>query len=220
MLSRGTEPTWHGPRPQPKAAPGHDCRAPHECRKLAPMDAREDDDAALMLAYAGGDARAFETLYARHRGHLYSFIMHRVSDRGRADELFQETWSRVIKARQRYRPQAKFSTWLLQIAHNLVVDSYRRARPQAGAEETERVFESRAAPEHEQPERVLGDFQQRRRLQIAIEQLADEQRAVFLLRMQQELSLEEIASITGVGRETAKSRLRYARARIREHFRP
>jgi RNA polymerase sigma-70 factor (ECF subfamily) len=180
------------------------------------MDAPLADDGALMLAWAGGDAAAFTELYGRHKGPLYRFLLKTVKDRAAADELFQETWSRVIAARQRYRAEAKFSTWLLQIAHNLAIDSFRKQRPQAGAEESEAVFAAQAAPEREQPEHALSDFELRRRMQRAIESLPDEQRTAFVLRMENELSLEDIAAVTGVGRETAKSRLRYAMARIRE----
>src|SRR5215469_18803475 len=117
------------------------------------MDAAHPDE-KLMQAYARGDMRAFDTLYARSRGMLYRFILRSVADRASADELFQETWSRLIASRERYRVEAKFSTWLLQIAHNLIIDSFRRARPQAGAEETETVLRELDAPESEQPERV------------------------------------------------------------------
>lgn len=178
----------------------------------------DDDDARLMLAWTAGDPEAFETLYRRHRGPLYRFLLRRLNHRATADELFQETWSRVIGARERYRPDGKFSAWLLQIAHNLVVDHYRRQRPEPGAEEAERALAAEAAPAHEEPERVLSAFEQRRRLQLALERLPEEQRGTFLLRMEGELSLEEIGKITGVGRETAKSRLRYALARIREEL--
>jgi RNA polymerase sigma factor (sigma-70 family) len=180
------------------------------------MDDAADDDASLMLAYAAGRVSAFDTLYARHRERLYRFILRSVGNRATADELFQETWSRAIAARARYRPEARFTTWLLQIAHNLLVDGFRRARPHAGAEETEAVMARQAIDERDQPEHTLSDFEQRRRLQRAIERLPDDQRTSFLLRMEHELSLEEIAQVTGVGRETAKSRLRYAMTRIRE----
>lgn len=182
------------------------------------MDARPDDDAALMLAYANGDTDAFTTLYTRHRGTLYRFILYRVGNRDRADELFQETWSRAIASRDRYLPQAKFTTWLLQIAHNLVVDSFRRSRRYAGAAETEHVLATQAAPEREQPDHALSDFERKRRLQLAIEELPDVQRAVFVLRMERELGLGEIAVITGAGRETVKSRLRYALNHIRQRL--
>ena len=175
-------------------------------------------DEKLMLAYAGGDLRAFDTLYARNRGMLYRFILRSIADRASADELFQETWSRLIASRERYRVEAKFSTWLLQIAHNLIVDSFRRARPQAGAEETESLMLELDVPEHERPEQVLGEFDQRRRLQLALDGLPDEQREAFLLRIEGALGLAEIAQITGAGQETVKSRLRYALAKIREKF--
>lgn len=182
------------------------------------MDASVDDDARLMLAYAKGDRAAFDALYARHKGTLYRFLLRTARDPGVADELFQETWSRVIASRTRYAPQAKFTTWLLQIAHNLLIDSHRRKRPMATGEEAERAFEQIAQPEREQPEHVLSDFERRRRLQLAIEQLPDEQRTAVLLRLENDLSVEEIADVTGVGRETAKSRLRYAMNRLREQL--
>jgi len=176
----------------------------------------DSTDEELMLAYARGDARAFDLLYSRQRGMLYRFILRSVQDRASADELFQETWSRAIAARERYRVEAKFSTWLLQIAHNLVADSFRRARPQAGAEETEAVLGLLDAPESERPEHVLSEFEQRRRLQLALEALPDDQREAFVLRMEGGLGLAEIAQVTGAGQETVKSRLRYAFAKIRE----
>ena len=176
----------------------------------------DSTDEELMLAYARGDARAFDLLYSRQRGMLYRFILRSVQDRASADEIFQETWSRAVAARERYRVEAKLSTWLLQIAHNLVADSFRRARPQAGAEETETVLGMLDAPESERPEQMLSEFEQRRRLQIALEALPDDQREAFVLRMESGLGLAEIAQVTGTGQETVKSRLRYAFAKIRE----
>jgi RNA polymerase sigma-70 factor (ECF subfamily) len=182
-----------------------------------PMETEQTDE-ELMLAYARGDARAFDLLYARLRSMLYRFILRSVPDRTVADELFQDTWSRAIQARSRYRAEAKFSTWLLQIAHNLIVDHLRRQRPQADADETERVLGLLDAPAAERPEEVLSDFEQRRRLQLALEALPDEQRVAFLLRVESGLGLEEIAQVTGAGHETVKSRLRYAFAKIRERL--
>ena len=79
-----------------------------------------------MLAYRHGDSGAFETLYARHKGGLYRFVQRGIKERGIAEELFQEIWVRVIEARQRYAPQARFSTWLYTIAHNRMVDHWRK----------------------------------------------------------------------------------------------
>jgi len=182
------------------------------------MDTSGADDETLMQAYGAGDLSAFEALYARHRAGLYRYLLRSTRNPNTADDLFQETWSRVVDARARWQPRAKFTTWLLQIAHNLAVDTHRRQPMHASPEETEAALATLAANEHEQPERQLSDFQMRRRLQLAIERLPDEQRHAILLRLEHDLSLDEIADVTGAPRETVKSRLRYATQRIREEL--
>jgi RNA polymerase sigma-70 factor (ECF subfamily) len=144
--------------PEPEAMPPAALRL-----RSAMMTERSDED--LMLAYASGDARAFELLYTRHRGPLFRFLLRGLKRRELADELFQETWGRVIQARTRYRVEAKFSTWLLQIAHNLVIDQYRRERPEDNGETAENAFRVAENDERERPDRVLSDFEQSRRLQ-------------------------------------------------------
>src|SRR5919206_4230632 len=86
----------------------------------------EAADEELMLAYRDGNAAAFETLYARHRARLYRFVLRSVKSRALGEELFQEIWIRVIEARSRYAPQARFTTWLYTIAHNHLVDHWRK----------------------------------------------------------------------------------------------
>ena len=171
-------------------------------------------DESLMLAWAGGELRAFETLYARHRSRLYSFLLRQLRDAALADEMFQDVWQRVIAARAGWQPDAAFTTWLFRIAHNRLNDHWRAARhrPPAPGDADERVARMSDA---RTPESQLSEFEERRRLQLAMEQLPDEQREVLQLRLEQELSLEEIAQITGVGRETVKSRLRYAMDKLR-----
>lgn len=171
-------------------------------------------DESLMLAWAGGELRAFETLYARHRSRLYSFLLRQLRDAALADEMFQDVWQRVIAARAGWQPDAAFTTWLFRIAHNRLNDHWRAARhrPPAPGDADERVARM---SDSRTPESQLSEFEQRRRLQLAMEQLPDEQREVLQLRLEQELSLEEIAQITGVGRETVKSRLRYAMDKLR-----
>jgi RNA polymerase sigma-70 factor (ECF subfamily) len=170
-----------------------------------------------MLAYGGGDAGAFEVLYSRHRGPLFRFLLRQVREHGTSEELYQDVWQRVIAARQRYRPEAKFSTWLYQIAHNRLTDhwraqSHRPAAPEDSMERAERE------PDPQTPERQLSAFEERRRLQLALEELPADQRETVLLRLEQELTLEEIGRITGVGRETVKSRLRYAMDKLRQRL--
>jgi len=181
-------------------------------------DVAEVSDESLMLAYAAGDAAAFERLYQRHRGKLYRFLARQLHGNGAlADEMFQDVWQRVISARQGWKPEAAFSTWLYRIAHNRLADHWRALQhrppaPDDADERTERM------PDHDTPERQLSEFEERRRLQLALDELPEEQREVILLRLEQELSLEEIGEMTGVGRETVKSRLRYAMDKLRQRL--
>lgn len=199
--------------------PGSDVRCPARLAPVAAgdnhvgMDAQASDE-MLMQAYARGDADAFQVLYQRHRNRLYGFLMRSLGQRDQADDCFQETWSRVIRARHRYRPDARFSTWLLQIAHNLLIDRYRQRRPQVSLDSVAEPLANNDGDN--QPEAVLSRFETNRRLRLAIDALPAEQRQAVLLRLDQELALEEIATVTGVGRETVKSRLRYAMAKLRE----
>src|SRR5436190_24003465 len=89
----------------------------------------EAPDEQLMLAYRNGDAAAFETLYARHRARLYRFVLRSVKSRAIGEELFQEIWMRVIEARARYTPQARLPTGLYTVAHNHLVDDWRKGGP-------------------------------------------------------------------------------------------
>lgn len=175
----------------------------------------ERTDEELMLAYGAGEAGAFEELYSRHRGPLFRFMLRQVRDHSTAEELYQDIWQRAISARERYRPEAKFSTWLYQIAHNRLTDHWRalQHRPPPPEDAVERAERE---PDPQTPERHLSAFEERRRLQRALEELPDDQREAVMLRLEQDLSLEEIAAITGVGRETVKSRLRYALDKLRQ----
>src|SRR5215510_8339724 len=102
-------------------------------------------DEQLMLAYRGGDAAAFEELYRRHRGALFRFVTRSVRDRAVAEELFQEIWMRAIEARGRYEAQAKFTTWLYTIAHNRLVDHWRKKGLQVVALDSESEFSANPA---------------------------------------------------------------------------
>lgn len=169
-------------------------------------------DSALMLRYKDGDISAFETLYRRHNDALYRYLLRRCRQPAVAEDLFQEVWSKIIKARETYRPTAKFTTFLYRVAHNCFIDYLRRNR-------RHHVLES-AGPDNcadsgETPEMSTERSLARRRLEIALQQLPDEQRDVFLLHEEAGFSLEQIATITGSNRETAKSRLRYAINKLR-----
>jgi len=172
----------------------------------------DDEDAQLMLAYARGEMHAFETLYSRHRAALYRYLMRQARDGEVANDLFQEVWSRVVVNRARYEPRAKFRTFLFTLAHNCFIDHCRRvrARPSGPGVDDADAADMLPAGDDSSPERALERGEDSRRYRAALAALPAEQRDVYLLHEESDLSLEEIARVTGVGAETAKSRLRYA----------
>lgn len=176
-----------------------------------------DADAQLMLRYAAGDARAFDELYALHRSGLWRFIRRSVRDAAATDDVFQECWSRVITNRARYRPTARFATWLYRIAHNCCMDYWRRSTRRHRRESADDDAVAAATDENSAgPLEAAQDDEDSDRLAAALAQLPDEQRAVFLLYVEGGLSVAEIGEVTGANPETAKSRLRYAVARLKE----
>jgi len=178
----------------------------------APAMGHTPDDSALMLRYRDGDVSAFETLYRRHNDPLYRYLLRLCRHRDTAEDLFQEVWGKVVKARASYRPTAKFTTFLYRVAHNCFIDHLRRnKRHMSGAELQEDLQPHPGEPLETTTERSLA----KERLSKALMDLPDEQRDVFLLREEAGLSLDQIALVTGSNRETAKSRLRYAVNKLR-----
>src|SRR6266571_3512093 len=174
----------------------------------------EATDEELMLRYGKGDVRAFELLYRRLP--LYRFLLRQAGDAAAAEELFQDIWMRVVNSRARYEVRAKFTAWVYAIAHNRLMDFF-RANGRAsfpGHEESESALGELPAREIA-PELRLDRKRAAERLLAGLAALPDAQREAFLLQQEGGLSIEEIAVATGVGRETAKSRLRYAVAKLR-----
>lgn len=170
----------------------------------------EAPDEELMLAYGRGDAGAFETLYKRHRGPLYRFVLRAIKQPSVAEELFQEAWIRVIEARSRYAPQARFTTWLYTIAHNLLVDHWRKKGLSLVQLDEDPPL---AAPDN--PARQAEARESLARLLQAIDALPAAQREAFLLHEEAGLTVAEIAAVTGTNEEAAKSRVRYAMAKLK-----
>jgi RNA polymerase sigma-70 factor (ECF subfamily) len=181
-------------------------------------------DEQLMELYRDGDAGAFDILYRRHKGGLYRYLYRLCKHQNVADELFQDVWSNIIRSRERYQPTAKFSTFLYQVAHNRLIDHIRQTPGiflslDAENEDAESLVELIPADPCDQPEIMVERKRLVETLVNNIEALPALQREAFLLREEAGLSLEEIALATGVTAETAKSRLRYAVARLREGLR-
>lgn len=184
-------------------------------RRVGAMSA--SDDGELMRAYARSDLRAFEQLYARHRAPLYRYLVRQTRDRELANDLFQETWSRVIASRERYEPRARFQTFLYTLAYNCFIDHCRRCAVRKETREGDAGSFAQTLPgaEQDRPDVHAEWAEARARYRAALERLPQEQRDAFLLHQESGLSVEEIGTITGVGAETAKSRLRYAIAKLR-----
>jgi RNA polymerase sigma-70 factor, ECF subfamily len=170
----------------------------------------EVPDEQLMLAYRGGDARAFDTLYARHRARLFRFVLRSIKLRAAAEELYQEIWMRVIEARATYKPTARFTTWLYTIAHNRIVDHWRRAGLSlVSLDDHDVPADSPDPARHAEAREALARFA------AALNGLPAAQREAFLLHEEGGMTVAEIATATGANEEAAKSRLRYAMAKLK-----
>jgi RNA polymerase sigma-70 factor (ECF subfamily) len=182
-----------------------------------PRDTLASDE-ALMVRYCDGDARAFEDLYARHKGGLYRYLLRQCGQPATAEELFQDVWASLIAARRRYSATARFTTYVYRIAHNRLIDHYRRNQHREMVSydnEDETGIPEPAAPASLEPHVSYASRERAARLLECIAALPAAQREAFVLQQEAEMSVEEIAEATGVSRETAKSRLRYAIAKLR-----
>jgi RNA polymerase sigma-70 factor (ECF subfamily) len=187
------------------------------------MTEADEPDEVLMRRYAGGEAAAFECLYRRHEMRTWRYIERNVGNRATAEELMQEVWFAVAREAPRYQPSARFTTWLFTIAHNRIIDWARKSRPQTSLEylhqEAGSVVMQLTADPSSGPLAAAVAHEQSSALARALAELPEEQRDAFLMQMESDLSVEEIATITGVSFETAKSRLRYARMKLRDLLR-
>jgi RNA polymerase sigma-70 factor (ECF subfamily) len=179
-----------------------------------------EPDEVLMGRYARGDAAAFERLYRRHEMRTWRYIERNVGNRATADELMQEVWFAVAREAPRYQPSARFTTWLFTIARNRIIDWVRTQRPQTSLDSL--GDESGAAVMLLSTDPSAGPLaaavvsEQSSALAQALAQLPAEQRDAFLMHVEAGLRVEEIAAIAGVSFETSKSRLRYARMKLRD----
>ncbi len=166
--------------------------------------AHEPTDETLMQAFAAGDAGAFETLYDRHQLAVWRYVRRSVHDAALADELVQDVWFTLVRQAPRYEPRARFRTWLFTLAHHRMVDHFRTHHPHASLDATTddgaSLADTLAADSGFGP---LRQLQSREQAQALLDALAA-------------LTVTEIAQTTGVPLETAKSRLRYARASLRQ----
>ena len=176
-------------------------------------------DEQLKVRCRSGDYAAFEQLYHRHKNPLYRFIYRQCSDEEQAKDIVQDVWLSVHKACGGYVPSAKFTTWLYRIAHNRIIDYYRRSRnglPLSYDDESLSEEQLLNIDKRNAPEQAMQSAQETERLLSAIDSLQEAQREVALLHLEMGFSVSEIANIMQTNPETAKSRLRYALKKIRQ----
>ena len=176
-------------------------------------------DAVLVKNYISGDESALSVLITRHQSKIYGFIYSKVADRDLSDDIFQDTFIKVIKTlkTKSYNEEGKFLPWVMRIAHNLTVDHFRKANKMPFQRETEEFsifsYTSDNPPTIESKlitEQVESD------LTRLLDELPDDQKEVLVMRMYQDMSFKEIADSTGVSINTALGRMRYALLNLRK----
>lgn len=190
----------------------------------APHDPSTDTDESLMLRYAGGNLQAFNLLYDRHEMAVWRYVFRSVRVQALADDLLQDVWFAVARQAPHYQPTAKFKTWLFTMAHNRLVDHFRTAKQHVSLDgdgdedgaDSIALVQTLAANSGFGPLRRLESKEQAQALLDAIEALPFAQREAFMLQAEAGMDVNDIAKTTGVSFETAKSRLRYARTRLKE----
>jgi RNA polymerase sigma factor (sigma-70 family) len=187
------------------------------------MGLAQETDENLMVRFGRGEAAAFEFLYRRHESRVFRYLQRTVKNEATANDLMQEVWFAVVRGAANYQPTAKFTTWLFTIAHNRTVDmiraSHRLQSLDAGDDadpEASNPLERLADSAKLEPLAQVQSQDEAAALLTAVAQLPAEQRSAFLLQAEGDLSVEEIALATGSSFETVKSRLRYARAKLRQ----
>ncbi|MDX1777737.1 MAG: RNA polymerase sigma factor [Thermodesulfobacteriota bacterium] len=184
----------------------------------------KQSDEELMLLYQKGNEQAFEVLYWRHQRGIFNYISHFIGESGaQAEDLLQDIFLKVVKASKRYEPSAKFTTWLYQIARNGCIDHFRKMKhrkttslSQPIDREEDLTIESTIANNDPSPEKSARITEITGLLQEALKTLPEEQREVFLMREDLNLSFAEIAESIGCPINTAKSRMRYALEHLRK----
>jgi RNA polymerase sigma-70 factor (ECF subfamily) len=177
----------------------------------------EPTDKQLVDQYRCGNVEALESLIERYRRMLFGFILNKTGESHEADEVFQETWLRVIRKIDDYR-EKNFGGWLVRIARNIAIDRIRRRKPDVSLDETpdEGRNLAEAIPGKDPgPRRHIEANDLRQAIAEAVADLPEDQREVFLMRVEADLSFKEIAQAQGVSINTALARMQYALAKLR-----
>lgn len=180
-------------------------------------------DQQLVSSYMEGDTISLEALVERHKTRIFTFIISKVRNQDLAEDIFQDTFFKVIKSLQKgkYNEEGKFLPWVMRIAHNLVIDHFRKIKrmPIAGKPKFDDdgfdIFDILSNGE-KTSEYVMMEGELYTQLKKMIDQLPDEQKEVLIMRHYEELTFKEIAEKTGVSINTALGRMRYSLINLRK----
>ncbi|KAB1154840.1 RNA polymerase sigma factor [Flavobacterium luteum] len=176
-------------------------------------------DALLVKNYIDGDENALSILINTHQSKIYGFIYSKISDRDISDDIFQDTFVKVIKTLKSnsYNEEGKFLPWVMRIAHNLIIDHFRRNKKMPMYRETEEFSIFSIMTDHSMTieNQIISD-QVQEDLKKIIEELPEDQKEVLVMRIYQDLSFKEISELTGVSINTALGRMRYALMNLRK----
>jgi RNA polymerase sigma-70 factor (ECF subfamily) len=176
-------------------------------------------DAVLLKNYISGDESALASLIERHQSKIYGFIYSKINDRDLSDDIFQDTFIKVIKTlkSQSYNEEGKFLPWVMRIAHNLVIDHFRKAKKMPFQRETEEysIFNYMADNSLNVEGQIISQQVESDLIKL-LDELPEDQKEVIMMRIYQDLSFKEIADLTGVSINTALGRMRYALLNLRK----
>ena len=176
-------------------------------------------DALLVKNYIAGDENALVILIKRHQSKIYGFIYSKINDRDLADDIFQDTFMKVIKTLKSnsYNEEGKFLPWVMRISHNLIMDYFRKNQKMPMVRETDEfsIFSILQETSPNIEKRIISELIEKD-LQKIIMELPEDQREVLTMRIYQDYSFNEIAELTGVSINTALGRMRYAIINLRK----
>lgn len=177
-------------------------------------------DNILIQQYLNGNNDAFETLLLKYKQRIYSFIYSKIKDRDLADDIFQETFVKVIKTLKKgtYSDEGRFLSWVMRIAHNLIVDHFRRKQrmPKYESHDAQKDIFYRVSEPSQNIEDTLIDFQIKEDLHTLMQELPENQLEVLRMRLYQDMSFKEIAERTNVSINTSLGRMRYGLINLRK----
>jgi RNA polymerase sigma-70 factor (ECF subfamily) len=176
-------------------------------------------DALLVKDYIAGDESALAVLIRRHESKIFGFIYSKVSDKDVSNDIFQDTFIKVIKTLKlnSYNEEGKFLPWVMRIAHNLIIDHFRKSKKMPMYRETEEfsIFSVMSDDSLTIENQIIAD-QVEVDIRRLVEELPFDQKEVLMMRMYQDMSFKEISETTGVSINTALGRMRYAIMNLRK----